>query len=234
VVTSAAPELDLSVALSGVELIRRPAPSTSTFENVYRPWGREQFLHSVAAPLDLAAVPRQWRRPDVLHLAPLTAECDPALVDAFPGALVGVTPQGWMRTWDDAGRVQASDWHDAADVLPRVDAVVISRSDVGNDDATIDRWSRLAPILVVTLGPEGCLVYVDGKERHAPVEPVPEVDPTGAGDLFAAAFFVRLCLGNDPWASADFANRVAALSVGGVGWSGVPTREEIEGLMRDV
>jgi sugar/nucleoside kinase (ribokinase family) len=227
VITSAAPDFDLDPVLSGSEVVRLPSETTTTFENIYTPSGRVQFLHAVAAPLSLDAVPSRWRRPDIVHLAPLTGECDPVLVDAFPGALVGVTPQGWMRTWDHTGRVYASDWPGAADLLPRIDAVVISRQDVGGDQATIDHLARLALILVVTLGPEGCLVYAGGEERHVPVTPVPEIDPTGAGDIFAAAFFVRLRQSGDPWAAAHFANCVAALSVGREGWTGTPTREEI-------
>jgi sugar/nucleoside kinase (ribokinase family) len=48
------------------------------------------------------------------------------------------------------------------------------------------------------------------------------VDPTGAGDVFAAAFFVRLTQTGDPWKAARFANRLATASitlegVGGLG-----------------
>lgn len=227
VVTSASPDLDLTPPLSGSEVMRLPAAATTTFENIYTPSGREQFVHAVATTLSPDAVPPRWRRPDIVHLAPLVNECDPALVEAFPGALVGVTPQGWMRTWDDGGRVHASAWAGAADLLPSIDAVVLSRDDAGGDEALIARLARLAPILVVTLGEKGCRVYAGSEERHVPVAPLPEVDSTGAGDIFAAAFFVRLRQSDDPWAAARFANRLAALSVRRAGWAGTPTREEL-------
>lgn len=227
VVTSAAPDFDLTIPLSGSEVTRLPAAATTTFENIYTPSGREQFVHAVAATLGPDAVPPRWRRPDIVHLAPLVNECAPALVEAFPGALVGVTPQGWMRTWDHSGRVHASAWSGAADLLPSIDAVVLSHDDAGGDEALIARLARLAPILVVTLGAQGCRVYAGGEERHVPVESLPEVDPTGAGDIFAAAFFVRLRQSGDPWAAARFANRLAALSVRRAGWAGTPTREEL-------
>jgi sugar/nucleoside kinase (ribokinase family) len=227
VVTSAAQDLDLGHVWCGIEVERLPSENTLTFENIYTPAGREQFLHAVASPLSLDCVPQRWRQPDILHLAPLAGECDLALSNAFPGALVGVTPQGFMRAWDESGRVYYSDWQEAADLLPRVDAAVLSIKDVAGDEATIERFARLAPILVITLGPEGCRVYVEGKERHVPVTPVPEVDPTGAGDIFAAAFFVRLRQGDDPWSAAHFANCVASMSVKRRGWAGTPTRKEI-------
>ncbi len=230
-VTSYAPALNLDSVLTGVEVLRKPAEETMTFENVYTPTGRVQFLHAVAAPLHLEDVPPRWRRPDVVHLGPLAAECDPALVEAFPGALVATTPQGWMRTWDATGRVRVSDWPAAEKVLPRVDAAVLSIHDVGGDEGMIARLVRLAPILVVTLGAKGCRVYVDGQARHVPVTPRPEVDPTGAGDIFAAVFFVHLRQTGDPWAAANLANRVAALSVGRRGWAGTPTRAEIDEIL---
>ena len=227
VVTSAAPDFDLESVLSGCEVVRVPSETTTTFKNVYTPWGREQFLYATAAPLSLDAVPTRWRQPDVVHLAPLVKECDLELADAFPGALIGITPQGWMRSWDDTGRVRVSDWAEASVLLPRVDAVVLSIADAGGEWTTIDRLVDLTPILVVTLGPEGCLVHAGAEKRHIPVALQPELDPTGAGDIFAAAFFVRLRQSGDPWAAAHFANSVAALSVGRAGWDSTPTREEV-------
>lgn len=234
VVTSAAPTLDLNSVLSGIDVALKPSEETMTFENVYTQSGREQFLHGLASPLDLDAVPRHWRQPDIVHLAPLAGECDPALADAFPGALVGVTPQGWLRAWDESGRVRASEWEGASQLLPRVDAAVMSINDAGGDEATIERFARLAPILVVTLGEQGCRVYAGDEERHIPVTPEPEVDPTGAGDIFAAAFFTCLRQSGDPWSAADFANQVAALSVKRAGWAGTPTPEEIVHLRQSL
>jgi len=40
-----------------------------------------------------------------------------------------------------------------------------------------------------TVGAEGAYIWRDGKEVHAPADPVHLVDATGAGDLFAAGFF---------------------------------------------
>jgi len=226
-VTSADPALDLGPVLSGVEVARWPSADTLTFENNYTPSGREQFLHALGAPLDLAAVPRRWRQPEIVHLAPLAGECNVALAEAFPGAFVGVTPQGWMRAWDDTGRVHVSEWSGADKVLPKVDAAVMSVKDADGDEATIARFARLAPVLAVTLGPKGCRVYAGGEERHIPVKPSPEVDPTGAGDIFAAAFFVCMQQNGDPWSAAHFANQVASLSVKRAGWAGTPTPEEV-------
>lgn len=234
VVTSATSDLDLAIPLRGCQVARVPADETTTFENIYKPTGRQQFLHSVATPLDLQTVPQAWRQPQIVHLAPLAGECDPALIDAFSGALVCVTPQGWMRGWDEQGRVHVQGWSGAETFLPQVGAAVMSREDVGGDNKMIFRLARLAPLLVVTLGPEGCDVYVGGHRHHVPVTPADEVDATGAGDIFATAFFVRLYQCRDPLGAARFANRVAALSVGTVGWRGTPTPEAVAKVRREI
>jgi hypothetical protein len=227
VITSAAADLDLDAVLAGCDIIRVPAKATTTFENIYSASGREQFVHAFAAPLDLDAVPRRWRRPDIVHLAPLVKECDPALADAFPGALVGVTPQGWMRMWNGSGRVVAVDWQDADGLLGRVAATVFSREDVGHDEAKIAYFARLARTLVVTAGADGCRVFTAGEVRHYPATRVPEDDPTGAGDIFAAAFFVRLRQTGDAGSAARFANSIASMSVQRAGWTSTPTKDEV-------
>jgi sugar/nucleoside kinase (ribokinase family) len=53
------------------------------------------------------------------------------------------------------------------------------------------------------------------------------VDPTGAGDVFAAAFLCHLHASGNPREAADFANRVAACSVEKIGFASIPTRAEV-------
>jgi len=227
VVTSAAPDLELDSVLAGIDLMCLPAKATTTFENLYTPAGRRQVLHARADSLDPSAVPPAWRKPTIVHLGPLANECDPHLIDCFSDSLIGVTPQGWMRRWDANGHVSKGEWVDAAEWLPKVDAAVISLEDVQDEQASIARLTQLAPILAVTLGPQGCTVHAGDARRHIPVVPRASVDPTGAGDIFAAAFFVRLWQTDDPWQAAEFANSVAALSVDRSGWASTPTAAEI-------
>ena len=61
-----------------------------------------------------------------------------------------------------------------------------------------------------------------------------EIDATGAGDIFAAAFFVRLLTTQDPWEAARFATHLSACSVTRKGLKGIPTAEEIQACMVEV
>jgi sugar/nucleoside kinase (ribokinase family) len=142
--------------------------------------------------------------------------------------LIGVTPQGWLRQWDSEGRVSPIEWRGAEEILARAAAVVISREDVGGDQTIIDRWAAQAQLLVVTRGRDGCTLYRAGQpiELSAPAEI--EIDPTGAGDIFAAALFIRLRQTADPIMAARFANCLAAKSITRRGLDSIPTQTEIE------
>ena len=66
---------------------------------------------------------------------------------------------------------------------------------------------------------------------EVPAYPARQVDPTGAGDVFAVAYLVSYFESRDPFASALFASCVASLSVEAMGLASVPTREQIEKKM---
>jgi sugar/nucleoside kinase (ribokinase family) len=228
-VTACGPDLDLS-RLAGLALTLVPSDESTTFENLYSAAGRTQFIRAQAAPLTAADIPLHWLRAPIVHLAPLAREVEQDLAASLSGSFVGLTPQGWMRRWDAEGRVTATPaaWPEAPDVLAHASAVVLSVDDIGGDWAVAERWARHARVLVITQSAEGCTVFVRGRgARQFPAPPQVEVDPTGAGDIFAAAFFINYYETDDPWASAQLANQVAALSVTRAGLDSVPTREEV-------
>lgn len=213
VLTSAGPDCDLQEALPHIEVESVPAAATTTFENVYLPTGRRQYVHKVAAPLTAKAIPEAWKRTPIVHLGPVADEVDPAMLDSFTSGLVGMTPQGWLREWDADGHVAARLWPQARQVLPRAAAVVLSMEDLP-DASVLEQFKQWSRLLVLTEGVKGCTVFISGEQRQFPAPNVVEVNPTGAGDIFAAAFFIRLfqTKGN-PWEAAQFANDIASRSV---------------------
>lgn len=227
VVTSAEPDYDLSQALPGIQIALHPAAATTTFENIYTPEGRRQLVHSVAEPLGLETVPEPWRSPKIVHLGPLNREVDPALVHHFESEVIGLTPQGWHRGWDENDQVDFVPWPEAAETLPLATAVIVSYEDIRCGE-TWELYRELSRLLVITNGAAGSEVLYQGKTRHFPPPKVQEVDPTGVGDIFAAAFFVRLWeTGGDPWESARFATQVAAPTVARRGIESIPTPAEV-------
>ncbi len=232
IVTSAPDSMaGLMSPLEGIPVHRIPTDLATTFENSYTPAGRVQRIAGRAAPLSLDSIPQPWRKPGIVHLAPIADEVDPALARSFPESLVCVTPQGWMRQWDAQGQVSFKPWDDASWVLPVADAVVLSVEDVLGDEGMIAHLARQTAVLVATRGKEGCTLYCGGEPRHIPAPEIQEVDPTGAGDIFAAAFFTRLNTTRDPIRAACFASALASDSVTRRGLASVPPQEVIHAAL---
>ncbi|MCX7938107.1 MAG: PfkB family carbohydrate kinase, partial [Thermoflexales bacterium] len=228
VLTAGAPTLNLAEIFPALEVTLIPAPTTTRFQNRYTPQGRVQYTWPCPTRLTPDMLrPEHWRS-RVLHLAPVCDEVDPQIALQAPtDVFVGVTPQGWLRRWDERGRVWAKDWEHAEAVWARANAAVISIEDVGGDWRQALRWAALARLFVVTQGAEGCTFFLNGRPQHVPAPRVVEVEPTGAGDIFAAALFIALAKQNPPDAACAFANCIAAQSVTRPYREGLPQPDEV-------
>ena len=233
IVTAVGDETPLD-ALNDIPIVSMKSPHSTTFENIYTQHGRIQYLRAQAARIDFNTIPGPWRRASIFHLGPIADEMDSVLPGLFSPALVGITPQGWMRQWDSEGRVFLRNWEHAGSLLKIAGAVVISREDVRGDDELIEHMAHQTQMLVVTEGAEGCVLHWHGDRRRFRAPAVHEVDATGAGDIFAAAFFVRYFNTRDPWEAARFATLIASRSVTRIGLDGIPTQSEIEECMMEV
>jgi sugar/nucleoside kinase (ribokinase family) len=213
VVTSAAEDFDLDYTFPEIEVFRVPSRETTTFENLYTGSGRKQKLHALARVITADQIPLSWRRAKIVHLGPIVNEIEPGLIEMFSNSLIGVTPQGWYRSWKPDGTVYSNDWTHAQEVLKLAAVVILSPEDLP-DISVIDQIREWCPLVILTRQSSGCVVYCRDETRHIPALNVREINPTGAGDIFATAFLIRLhqTKGN-PWEAADFANQVAAASV---------------------
>lgn len=234
VLTSAGDDLALEATLEGIELRVVPASSSTTFENIYHDGHRRQYVRSVAARLTPQDVPPEWRGARIVHLGPLVQEVGLEMVDLFPAeTLIGVTPQGWLRQWDETGRVTPCVWAAAERFLQRADAMVLSLEDVGGDQAELERYIGLARLAAVTRSWQGATLFRGEQALDFAAYHVPEVDPTGAGDVFAAAFFLRLSETGDPGEAARFGNAAASFSIQGEGHSAIADRAQVEERLRN-
>jgi 1D-myo-inositol 3-kinase len=229
----------LQGALPGAVIVNVPTREATAFENLYDTAGRRrQFLRARAAILPLDHLPPAWAGARIALLAPLAQEVDPAFATAFPSALVAAAPQGWLRRWDDSGAVFPGPLDVAPRLLPHIRALILSRDDLLASDATPEQiqeadamiagWAREVPFVAVTRGADGADLHTAGAsaESFAGVS-AREVDPTGAGDVFAAAFLWWLDRTGDARVAVECANHVAACSVERVGVESAPTVAEL-------
>jgi sugar/nucleoside kinase (ribokinase family) len=232
ILTSAPAEFVLTSMLSGIDLRVVPAAEVTTFENIYEGQRRHQFLHSVASGLHPSDLPPYWANAPLALLGPVAGELGSDWVGAFSSALVAATPQGWMRQWDSQGRVASKPWLDAERILHGVDVLVFSEEDVCGDENVVLHYASLARIAVVTRGAEGATVFHQGSSHDVAAFRAQVRDPTGAGDVFATAFLVRLMEIGDPVQAAVFANCAASLAVEGQGVTAIPMRKQVEERLR--
>ncbi len=232
VVTSAGDDCDVQAQLPFAEIVNQISAATTTFENHYTHGQRKQRLHARSTPIAVDAIPRDWRSPSIALIGPVFGEIDPAMASAFDErALVGVSPQGWLRALDGEGNVVRAAW-DGAPFWHGADAVFVSDEDLLGGRADAERWAGEGAIIAMTESDRGAQLYLQGAWGRIAAFPEDEVDPTGAGDTFATAFLIRLHETGDAAEAARFAAAAASLSIGGIGIESTPAREQIEERMR--
>jgi len=226
ILTAAESHLSLP-ELHGIPIVIKESCQSTTFQLLYSSHGRDLFLRGQASRIEYADVPLEWRNSSIVHFGPVANELDLSLVRGFPNSLVCVTPQGFLRTWGQDGKVLPCDWPEFRYVLSFADIAILSREDVNHDDSMLDEMASAVKLMVVTDSGSGCSVYWNGDIRHFTPPPVTEIDATGAGDIFTTCFLYRYKVTLDPWESARFATLLAAQSVTRSGLAGVPTPDEI-------
>jgi sugar/nucleoside kinase (ribokinase family) len=233
VVTAWGGEVSLDL-LNGIKVQSIPAEYSTCFENIYSNEVRIQYIHHNAPDITSINIPEVWLHTPIVHIGPIAGEGKSLVNGNFRTSLVGLTPQGWLRKWDDAGRVGNGEWPEAREMLAKAGAAVLSIEDVGGDEDQIEAMAIECRVLAVTEGPAGARLYWNGDLRRFRAPLLEEVDATGAGDIFAAAFFWRLYVTRDPWEAARFATHLASFSVKRKGLDGIPTQEEIRTCLMEV
>jgi sugar/nucleoside kinase (ribokinase family) len=203
--------------LPSAELIAQPSAVTTTFENSYGADDeRSQRVAAIAAPIEhrddyFAGI-------DWLHLGPLhPADLADAWLTRHLGYPVGLDLQGFARRIADE-RVIADVDPRIVDLLPRLQWLKASRSEwrpllTHLHLAQTSRPTRGPVESLVTDGAAGGdLLSGETDNVHwSAAPPVEHCDPTGAGDVFFAAYLVhRVGRGVVPSVAADDAARITS------------------------
>lgn len=226
------PALAERCAQLGIALHALPSSVTTTFGFRYVEGKRLMRLKARARGISPSDVPAGWRKARAVVLGSVAHELDRSLFGTTSADATVLVAQGYLREWSANGEIRPRAWEDAEEIVPRVSAVVLSEDDVAGDLSAPRAWARNGRVHV-TLAERGVLVLDRGSETTLPgyrAERV--VDPTGAGDAFAAGLAIALAEGRAPDACARFANAVASFAVEDVGMSGLADRARVEARLR--
>jgi 1D-myo-inositol 3-kinase len=234
ILTSHGADFPLDAVPSAIEVVTLEAPATTVFEYQEGDGPRVMRVTATASPLGVEDLPEDWREAPLVLLAPVIQEVAPELASAFgDGGTVAAAAQGWLRTLDAQGGVELVGWESPADVLNQLQALFLSAEDVTGQEEQLTEWIQRVPLAVVTAGAAGALLYVNGDRYEVKPRPAVEVDATGAGDVFAAAFMLHYHRDGDPWTAAEAATCAASLSVEGEGWSTVPDAATLQAVLAE-
>ena len=238
ILTATDPGFPFFRLLRGIRVVRAAGEGRTRFENRYAPDGsRRQRLLGRAPPIPHRTVVRE-----VAALPPGSAVLYAPVVDELRGTAplprpprlslwratgsrrigtpttrAGAIAQGFCRRWDQAGRVSTHWPAGVRERLSRLDLVSLSEEEVppGAD--------LPVPLLAVTRGKRGAVIRRPGApDVTVEAFPARAVDPTGAGDVFGAALFLSLWLGQPLARAGRTAAWAAARCVQGVGTAAVP------------
>jgi 1D-myo-inositol 3-kinase len=206
-----------------------PSKHTTVFENTYPDDGpRLMLVEHPAEPVVPTVLPASTGPFDLAFLAPVIGEVLLAdWVNRLPETtIVGVGLQGFLK---QKGPIHAQGRPGAAlvprpfdadtAVLKRLRAVFLSEEDLdgyGSDDL-LTRLRQTVPVVAVTSGEAGATIYEGDRAFHTGIRETTAMDPTGAGDTFAAGFLFGLAAGESPRAAARLGAAAASIAVEGIG-----------------
>ncbi|OLB97832.1 MAG: hypothetical protein AUH30_09470 [Candidatus Rokubacteria bacterium 13_1_40CM_68_15] len=231
ILTSHGDDFPLDLLPPQIEVVTVDAPHTTVFEHRIDGSHRTMRRPIAARSLTPADVPDDWRDARLVLLAPVLDDVDPAIGAMFADATLAAAGQGWLRAAGRDGEVRSQRWVPSRDLLGRLQGLFLSDEDVLGQEAQMLEWLQRLPVAAVTAGAAGALLYVNGERYEIRPRPAREVDPTGAGDVFAAAFLIGYHVDGDPWQAAAVATCAASLSVEGQGWSTIPDRETMTAVL---
>lgn len=213
--------------LKGINITGSLSPHTTTFCNSYYQGKRKQTINDVANRIKKEQIPKGWDKAKIVHICPVADEVDQEIFTFFKDSVVGLTPQGLMRRWNEKGEVCPKKWIPILEVSSLVDVLIFSEEDIADFPEVLESYKSLIEIVILTRGAEGSILFWKGKEISFSAFKTEEKDPTGAGDVFASAFLIKYYRTGDPIESSRFANCVASFAVEEKGTAGIPDLDRI-------
>ena len=188
------------VELPGAHVEWLPAFTTTAFSFTYDGDARTMTVLEVGDPWGPEDVEGRLAGVEWLHVGGL-------LRSDFPADTIAALARGRRLSLDGQGLVRAGRVGPLrldGDIDPAIleAAQILTLSE---EEAAVLGEVEV-PEVVITLGSHGSIVRAQGEEHRIEIEPVPSVDPTGAGDAFAAGYLAARSTGSEPLGAARSAS----------------------------
>jgi 1D-myo-inositol 3-kinase len=215
-VTTVGEDFACREALSGIETRIRVSGRTTVFTNLYPAHGpRVQTVEALAPDVEAGQLPNDWLRPDVLFLGPVMAEVSLAdWKDRVGARLLAIGVQGYIRAQENT-RVIPHRWNPSDAELEGIDVACLSEEDLQGQGNLLERLRETVPVVALTRDRKGCDIITTNWTTWVGIHPARVVDPTGAGDTFAAGFLFALARGEPPVRAARLGAAAASIIIEG-------------------
>lgn len=222
---------------AGIDVSMNASRNTVFFENIYgaNQNERKQRVLAKADPFTIQQLEHVDAK--VFHLGSLLADDFPTEVVEYLSrkGRVSIDVQGYLREVRDE-KVYPIDWKEKLKVLKHTYYLKVNETEMetitGLKDAheaakLIHAWGVTE--VIITLGSEGSLVYVDDKFYEIPAYPPHEVvDATGCGDTYSAGYLYKRLQGATPTEAGKFAAAMCTIKLEHNG----PFNRTIEDVMK--
>jgi sugar/nucleoside kinase (ribokinase family) len=220
---------------AGLDVVAERDGRTTEFRNLYAEDGTR--LQTIGGQAASVAPGEEEREPfwDLVHLAPVLGEIDLAAWEhATRARMLGIGVQGWIKVASQTGpdgrcRVVPRPWAIEPEALRGIDMACLSDEDLVEQGDLLDRLRASVPIVALTHGPLGAELFDDSRVTQVGVHPTTTVDPTGAGDVFAAALMHEVARGSDPIVAARLAAATASIVIEAEGARALSRLDEAAG-----
>lgn len=207
---------------AGIDVSMNASRNTVFFENIYgaNQNERKQRVLAKADPFTIQQLEHVDAK--VFHLGSLLADDFPTEVVEYLSrkGRVSIDVQGYLREVRDE-KVYPIDWKEKLKVLKHTYYLKVNETEMetitGLKDAheaakLIHAWG--VNEVIITLGSEGSLVYVDDKFYEIPAYPPHEVvDATGCGDTYSAGYLYKRLQGATPTEAGKFAAAMCTIKL---------------------
>lgn len=207
---------------AGIDVSMNASRNTVFFENIYgeNQNERKQRVLAKADPFTIQQLEHVDAK--VFHLGSLLADDFPTEVVEYLSSKgrVSIDVQGYLREVRDE-KVYPIDWKEKLKVLKHTYYLKVNETEMetitGLKDAheaakLIHAWGVTE--VIITLGSEGSLVYVDDKFYEIPAYPPHDVvDATGCGDTYSAGYLYKRLQGATPTEAGKFAAAMCTIKL---------------------